>query len=211
MLAAMLTMRPRSPGLALLLALLAVALIAAACSSGDGSGDDPHAGEEPPDGAPGGGAEGLDPRMLAAPPAGTARNMDASRGDAGKAYITVDSHQVGNFDPYVYKTDDYGRRWKKIADGISESPLSYVRNIREDPVRPGLLYLGTENALYVSFDDGAHWQTLQLELPVTPITDLRVHEGDLVVATQGRSSWILDDLAPPRPPSHAVASAAASL
>ena len=132
------------------------------------------------------------------PPLGTVRNIDASRWDAGKAYITVDFHQVGNFDPYVYKTDDYGRRWKKIADGISESPLSYVRNIREDPVRPGLLYLGTENALYVSFDDGENWQSLQNNLPPAPMYWIVVQEqfNDLVVGTYGRGFWILDDITP---------------
>jgi photosystem II stability/assembly factor-like uncharacterized protein len=132
------------------------------------------------------------------PPLGTVRNIDASKWDAGKAYITVDFHQVGNFDPYVYKTEDFGRRWKKITDGIAESPLSYARNIREDPVRPGLLYLGTENALYVSFDDGENWQNLQTNLPPAPMYWIVVQEqfNDLVVGTYGRGIWILDDVTP---------------
>ena len=147
------------------------------------------------------------------PPLGTVRNIDASRWDAGKAYITVDFHQVGNFDPYVYKTDDYGRRWKKITDGISESPLSYVRNIREDPVRPGLLYLGTENALYVSFNDGENWQSLQTNLPPAPMYWIVVQEhfNDLVVGTYGRGFWILDDITPLQQVTPEVTASAAHL
>ena len=110
------------------------------------------------------------------PPLGTVRNIDASKWDAGKAYITVDFHQVGNFDPFVYRTQDYGEHWTRITSGISGSPLSYVRNIREDPVRPGLLYLGTENALYVSFDDGENWQSLQTNLPPAPMYWMVVQE-----------------------------------
>jgi hypothetical protein len=132
------------------------------------------------------------------PPLGTVRNIDASKWDAGKAYLTVDFHQVGNFDPHVYKTDDYGESWTKITDGITDSPLSYARFVHEDPVRPGLLYLGTENALYASFDDGASWQSLQNNLPAAPMYGLVVQEhfNDLVVGTYGRGFWILDDVTP---------------
>ena len=132
------------------------------------------------------------------PPLGTVRNIDASKWDAGKAYIAVDFHQVGNFDPLVYKTEDYGEHWTPITSGISRSPLSYVRNIREDPVRPGLLYLGTENALYVSFDDGGNWQPLQTNLPPAPMywIVIQEHFNDLVVGTYGRGFWILDDITP---------------
>ena len=132
------------------------------------------------------------------PPLGTVRNIDASKWDAGKAYITVDFHQVGNFDPFVYRTQDYGEHGTRITSGISGSPLSYVRNIREDPVRPGLLYLGTENALYVSFDDGENWQSLQTNLPPAPMYWMVVQEhfNDLVVGTYGRGFWILDDITP---------------
>ncbi len=132
------------------------------------------------------------------PPLGTVRNIDASKWSAGKAYITVDFHQVGNFEPHVYKTEDYGQSWARISDGVSDSPLSYARNIREDPVRPGLLYLGTENALYVSFDDGERWQPLQNNLPPAPMYWIAVQEhfNDLVVGTYGRGFWILDDLTP---------------
>lgn len=129
---------------------------------------------------------------------GTVRNIDASKWDAGKAYLTVDFHEVGNFAPYVYKTQDYGRSWTKITSGIAEGPLSYARNIREDPVRQGLLYLGTENALYVSFDDGARWQSLKTNLPPAPVYWIAVQEhfNDLVIGTYGRGFWILDDVTP---------------
>jgi photosystem II stability/assembly factor-like uncharacterized protein len=132
------------------------------------------------------------------PPLGTVRNIDASRWDAGKAYITIDFHQVGGFDPYVYKTEDYGESWAKITEGVADSPLSYCRNIQEDPVRPGLLYLGTEGALYVSFNDGANWQSLQNNMPPAPMYWIAIQEhfNDLVVGTYGRGFWILDDITP---------------
>jgi photosystem II stability/assembly factor-like uncharacterized protein len=132
------------------------------------------------------------------PPLGTIRNIDASKWDAGKAYLTVDFHQIGNFRPYVYKTDDYGQTWASISDGISESTLSYARNIREDPARKGLLYLGTENAIYVSLNDGENWQPLQTNLPHTPVYWIAVQEhfSDLVIGTYGRGFWILDDITP---------------
>ena len=147
------------------------------------------------------------------PPLGTVRNIDASRWDAAKAYITVDLHQVGNFEPFVYKTEDYGASWTKITSGIADSPLSYVRNIRQDPVRPGLLYLGTENALYASFDDGANWQPLQTNLPPAPMYWMVVQEhfNDLVVGTYGRGFWILDDITPLQQLTPEVASSDAHL
>ncbi|HSF15260.1 MAG TPA: sialidase [Vicinamibacteria bacterium] len=132
------------------------------------------------------------------PPLGTVRNINASKWDAGKAYVSIDFHEVGNFEPFVYKTEDYGQSWTKITNGIGGKPLSYVRNVREDPVRPGLLYLGTENALYVSFDDGASWLSLQQNLPPTPMYWIVVQEhfNDLVIGTYGRGFWILDDITP---------------
>ena len=132
------------------------------------------------------------------PPLGTVRNIDASKWDPGKAYITVDFHEVGQFEPYVYKTGDYGASWTKLTNGIDDFVLSYARNIREDPVRPGLLYLGTENKLYVSFDDGANWQSLQNNLPATPMywIEVQEHFNDLVIGTYGRGFWILDDITP---------------
>ncbi len=129
---------------------------------------------------------------------GVVRNIDASKWDAGKAYMTVEAHQVGNFAPYVYRTEDYGQSWTMIVNGVKDSPLSYTRNVREDPVRPGLLYLGTENFLYVSFDDGDNWQRLANGLPPSPMYWIQVQEhfGDLVVGTYGRGFWILDDISP---------------
>jgi hypothetical protein len=112
--------------------------------------------------------------------------------------LTVDFHQVNNRDPYVYRTHDYGKTWKLITAGIPKSPLSYAHCVREDPVRRGLLYLGTENALYVSFNDGESWQPLQTNLPHAPVYWMVVQEhfNDLVVGTYGRGFWILDDLTP---------------
>ena len=132
------------------------------------------------------------------PPLGVVRNIDASKWDAGKAYIAIEHHLVGNFEPFVYKTQDFGAHWKRITQGIAQSPLSYARSIHEDPVRPGLLYLGTENTLYLSFDDGDNWQPLMNNLPHTPMYWLVVQEqfNDLVVGTYGRGYWILDDITP---------------
>ncbi|HZD17783.1 MAG TPA: sialidase, partial [Actinomycetota bacterium] len=132
------------------------------------------------------------------PPDGVVRNIDASAHAAGKAYLAVEFHFSGNFDPYMYKTEDYGRSWTRITNGIPPSATSYVRNVREDPVRPGLLYARTESALYVSFDDGASWESLQNNLPHTPMYWLQVQEhfDDLVVGTYGRGIWILDDVTP---------------
>jgi photosystem II stability/assembly factor-like uncharacterized protein len=129
---------------------------------------------------------------------GTVSNIEASRYDAGKAYITVDFHQMNNRDPFVYKTSDYGKTWTSITNGIPHSPLSYAHCVREDPVRKGLLYLGTENALYVSFDDGGSWQPLQSGLPHAPVYWIAVQERfrDLALATYGRGFWILDDISP---------------
>jgi len=132
------------------------------------------------------------------PPDGVVRGLDASRYEAGKAYIAIEHHQQGNFEPHVYKTDNYGRSWRKIINGIEDSDLGYVRAIHEDPVRPGLLYLGTENALYVSLDDGVNWQSLMTNLPASPIYGIVVQEhfNDLVVGTYGRGFWVLDDITP---------------
>jgi photosystem II stability/assembly factor-like uncharacterized protein len=129
---------------------------------------------------------------------GTVSNIEASRYDAGAAYITVDFHQVNNRDPFDYKTKDYGKTWKLITNGIPHSMLSYAHCVREDATRAGLLYLGTENALYVSFDDGENWQPLQANLPHAPVYWLTIQEhfNDLVIATYGRGFWILDDLTP---------------
>jgi photosystem II stability/assembly factor-like uncharacterized protein len=116
--------------------------------------------------------------------------------DAGTAYVAVDNHQQDDLKPYLYKTDDFGKTWTKITKGIPDQ--SYAHVVREDPVRKGLLYAGTETGIYVSFNDGGEWQPLQLNLPTTSIRDLMVKDGDLVVATHGRSFWILDDINPLR-------------
>ncbi len=130
------------------------------------------------------------------PPLGTVANIEPSRHDAATAYLTVDLHQVNNRDPFVYRTSDYGRTWKAITTGIPRGPLSYAHCVREDPTRRGLLYLGTENGIYVSFDAGDNWQTLQMNLPHAPVYWITVQEqfDDLVIATYGRGFWILDDL-----------------
>src|SRR4051812_17565185 len=131
---------------------------------------------------------------------GTVSNIEPSRYDAGTAYITVDFHQVDNRDPFIYKTADYGATWKAITNGIAKSMLSYAHCVREDPVRRGLLYAGTENGMYVSFDDGENWQPLQMNLPHAPVYWIAVQEHfhDLVIGTYGRGFWILDDTTPLR-------------
>ena len=96
------------------------------------------------------------PNIPELPPLGVVRNVHASKYDAAKAYVTIDRHQMGDFAPYVYKTTDFGQHWTKIVQGVPSSPLSFARNVVEDPVRQGLLYLGTENRLYFSTDDGGH-------------------------------------------------------
>ncbi|MCJ7627787.1 MAG: hypothetical protein MUO50_05295, partial [Longimicrobiales bacterium] len=132
------------------------------------------------------------------PPLGTVSNVEPSRYDAGTAYISVDFHQVNNTDPFAYKTTDYGKSWTLISGDIPKSVFSYVHVIREDPVRPGLLYIGTENSLLVSFNDGGDWVPLQTNLPQAPVYWLTIQEhfNDLVVATYGRGFWILDDITP---------------
>lgn len=120
--------------------------------------------------------------------------IDASHHAAGTAYLAANRYKFNDYRPMLYKTTDFGRSWKQINDGIPAT--DFTRVIREDPNKQGLLYAGTETGMYVSFNDGDDWQPLQLNLPPVPITDLAVHkrEKDLVVATQGRSFWILDDL-----------------
>jgi hypothetical protein len=126
------------------------------------------------------------------------RSIAPSRYAAGTAYVAADGHQVNIRDPHIYRTRDYGRNWEKITDGIPSSMLSYTKVIAEDPVRQGLLYVGTENAIYVSFDDGDNWQPLQNNLPHAPVSGIVIQEhfNDLVVGTYGRGFWILDDLSP---------------
>jgi photosystem II stability/assembly factor-like uncharacterized protein len=131
---------------------------------------------------------------------GTVSNIEPSRYDSGTAYITIDLHQVNNRDPFIYKTSDYGRSWKPVAGDLSKGVHSYAHCVREDPVKKGLLYLGVENGLYFSPDDGEHWTPLQSGLPHAPLHWLTIQEhfNDLVVATYGRGFFILDDLSPLR-------------
>ena len=127
---------------------------------------------------------------------GSVRSIAPSRYDAGTAYVTVDFHQMNNRDPFIYKTTDYGKSWKSIVNGIPKNMLSYVKVIYEDPKRRGMLYAGTENAIYVSFNDGEAWQPLQNNLPHAPVSGIVVQEhfDDLVISTYGRGFWIIDDI-----------------
>jgi photosystem II stability/assembly factor-like uncharacterized protein len=122
--------------------------------------------------------------------------IDPSTFDAGTAYVAVDRHQFDDLRPYMYKTSDYGKSWAKLGPGIPDT--TFVRVVREDPKKRGLLYAGTETGVYVSFNDGANWRAMKLNLPTTPVHDLVIKENDLVVATHGRAFWILDDLSPLR-------------
>jgi len=119
--------------------------------------------------------------------------IEPSPHDPAEAYVAATAYKLQDNRPYLYKTSDYGKSWTKIVNGIPE--WDFTRVIREDPERPGLLYAGTETGAYVSFDDGAHWQSLKLGLPVVPVHDLLIKEGDLIAATHGRGFWILDNAA----------------
>lgn len=118
--------------------------------------------------------------------------MEPSPHDAGTAYLAATRFRLDDFRPYLYRTRDFGRTWERIVEGIPED--DFARVIREDPERPALLYAGTETGVYVSFDAGGRWHRLAGNLPAVPVHDLLVHERDLVVATHGRSFWILDDV-----------------
>lgn len=135
--------------------------------------------------------------------------IEASPFDAGTAYVAVDAHKLDNFKPYIFKTNDFGKTWTKVVAGLPENV--YVHAVREDPKRKGLLYAGTETGIFVSFNDGANWQPLQLNLPVAPIHDMVIHDDTLVVATHGRSFWALDGLGPLRQASAAIAAEDAHL
>ena len=131
------------------------------------------------------------------PSGGRVQNIEPSPHRAGAAYVAVLRYLLGDFHPYLYKTEDYGATWALLTSGTNGIPADApTRVVREDPDRAGLLYAGTEFGMYISFDDGAHWHPFQRNLPITPVTDIRVHRKDLVLATQGRAFWILDDLTP---------------
>jgi hypothetical protein len=135
--------------------------------------------------------------------------IEPSPFEAGTAYAAVDAHKLDDFKPYVFKTTDFGKSWSPIATGLPDG--SYVHAVREDPKRKGLLYAGTETGAWVSFDDGSHWQALQLNLPTTPVHDLLIHGDDLVVATHGRAFWVLDDISPLRQANASIAGEVAHL
>ncbi len=129
------------------------------------------------------------------PPGGRVQYIDASRHRRGSAYYAAYRYLLGDYQPYIYRTDDYGATWKRLTDGTNGIPADWpTRVVREDPDREGLLYAGTEFGMFISFDNGAHWQTFNLNLPNVPITDIKVYKKDLIIATQGRSFWILDNI-----------------
>jgi hypothetical protein len=119
-------------------------------------------------------------------------SIEPSAFEEGTCYVAATRYKLGDFQPYLYKTTDYGKSWQKITDGINSE--HFTRVVREDPKKSGLLYAGTETGMYISFDDGAKWKPFQLNLPIVPITDLAIKNNNLIVATQGRSLWIIDDL-----------------
>ena len=132
-------------------------------------------------------------------------HLEASHSDPATAYAAVDRHRLEDLQPYLYRTRDFGKTWRRVSSGIPEG--SFLNCVREDPARKGLLYACTEMGVYVSFNDGEAWQPLQLNLPTTSVRDLVVHGDDLVIATHGRSFWILDDATPLRQMSAGVAAA----
>jgi photosystem II stability/assembly factor-like uncharacterized protein len=129
------------------------------------------------------------------PEGGRVQYIDASPHRKGSAYFAAYRYLLGDYQPYIYRTDDYGKTWTRLTDGKNGIPADWpTRVVREDPNREGLLYAGTEFGMFISYDNGAHWQSFQLNMPVTPITDIKIHHKDLVVSTQGRAFWILDDI-----------------
>ena len=132
-------------------------------------------------------------------------HIEASHFDAVTAYAAVDKHRLDDYQAYLYRTRDFGKSWQRVSNGIPDG--NFLNCVRQDPTRKGLLYAGTERGVYVSFNDGDDWQPLQFNLPMTSVRDLVVHENDLVVATFGRSFWILDDVTPLRQMDARVAAA----
>jgi len=142
------------------------------------------------------------------PPEGRVANIDVSPHRPGKAYVAVYRFLLDDYRPYLFRTDDYGETWTLLTPGDNGIPADYpTRVVREDPAREGLLYAGTEFGMFVSFDDGTSWQSFQMNLPATPITDLKVVNGDLAISTMGRSFWVMDNLTPLHQWSDAVAMA----
>ena len=136
--------------------------------------------------------ENVTPKAM--PEWGTVSMIEASPRDAGTAYMAVERHKMDDFAPYIFKTTDFGKTWTSLVSGIPAD--DYVHAVRIDPRRPDLLFAGTEKGMYVSFDNGAKWQPLQMNLPPSPVNDLVIKNDDLIVATHGRSFWVLDDITP---------------
>lgn len=131
------------------------------------------------------------------PPNGRVDGIDPSPIRAGKAYVAIQRRLLDDFHPYIYRTEDFGRHWTLLTDGKNGIPADYpVRVVREDPNREGLLYAGTDFGLFISFDDGKHWQPFRQGLPTTVVSGIKIHNKDLVLSTMGRGFWILDDLSP---------------
>ena len=146
-----------------------------------------------------GGAHWTDITPPGLPLHSTVNEIVPSPHDPGRAFAVIHRYRMDDFHPYIYRTDDYGASWTLLTDGSNGIPADHpTRTLQEDPVVRGLLFAGTEFGMFVSFDDGAHWQPFQLDLPRTPIMDLLIHDDDLIVATQGRALWILDDITPLR-------------
>jgi photosystem II stability/assembly factor-like uncharacterized protein len=151
--------------------------------------------------------ENITPKAM--PEWGTVSMIEASSKDAGTAYIAVERHKMDDFAPYVFKTTDFGKTWTKLVNGLPAN--AYVHAVRVDPRRPNLLFAGTESGVFISFNDGEQWQPLQLNLPLSPVNDLVLKNNDLVVATHGRSFWVLDDITPLEQYTDSVAQDAAHL
>jgi photosystem II stability/assembly factor-like uncharacterized protein len=131
------------------------------------------------------------------PKGGRVQTVEPSPHQAGKAYFATYRYLLGDWQPYIYRTNDYGKTWKRLTTGKNGIPNDYpTRTVREDPDREGLLYAGTEFGMFISFDDGENWQKFQLNLPITPITDIKVFRKDLIISTMGRSFWIMDNVTP---------------
>ena len=131
------------------------------------------------------------------PDEGTINKIELSSHEAGRAFVAVYKYRDGDFNPYLFRTNDFGKTWARLTNGNNGIPANtFIRSVAEDPDRRGLIYVGTEFGVFVSFNDGNSWQSLQLNLPVTPVTDMEVYNQDLILSTQGRSFWILDDLTP---------------
>jgi hypothetical protein len=147
------------------------------------------------------------------PPAMTAwsrvTSVEASHFDMNTAYASVDRHQLQDFEPYIYRTRDLGKTWQKITRGLPAGVYAHV--VKEDPMRQGLLFAGTERGAFLSFDDGESWQPVQLDLPVTSMRDFEIYGNDLIVATHGRGFWVIDDISPLRQITDAVLRADAHL